>query len=422
MQTLTRDHYRILLLAALGGTLEFYDFVIFIFFATIMGHVFFPPGVPDWLLQLQTYAVFAAGYLARPLGGIIMAHFGDLQGRKRMFMLSVLMMALPTFVMGLLPGYKTIGLCAPAVLLLLRVFQGAAIGGEIPGAWVFVAEHAPARRVGFACGVLTGGLTMGILLGSLVAGTTHVLFTAEQLTAYAWRIPFLLGGVFGLAAVYLRRHLSETPIFQRMQAEKTLEQDWPIKQVVREHSGAIIISMLVTWLLTAGIVITILMTPALLEKSSGISASDALFANCLAVLCLSLSCVGYGYLVDRYGVAWPLIFGAIVFALTSYGFYTLVPRHPTWLCPIYALLGTALGLITTVPSIMVRAFPPAIRFSGLSFAYNLAYAIFGGMTPIVLALVLHYDRLAPAHYIFVLSALAVAVGCYLLFSQNRERC
>ncbi len=421
MQTQTREDYRTLLLAAVGGTLEFYDFVIFVFLATVMGHVFFPTGSPDWLLQIQTYAIFAAGYLARPLGGIIMAHFGDLRGRKRMFMLSVFLMALPTFAMGLLPGYATLGIGAPALLLFLRILQGAAIGGEIPGAWVFVSEYAPAGRVGFACGVLTGGLTMGIMLGSLVGSAMHALFSIEQLTLYAWRIPFLLGGVFGLVAVYLRSYLKETPVFKRMQIEKTLAQNWPIKQIVCEHRMAVVLSILVTSLLTAGIIITVLMTPTLLTKISSIHTTDAFLANCLAVFCLSLSCVGYGYLIDRCGVALTLIAGSIVFALISYGFYALIPQHPNWLFPMYALLGTALGLITTVPCLMVRLFPPPVRFSGLSFAYNVAYAFFGGVTPILVVLLLHYyGHLAPAYYIAVLSLVAVLVGCYLLFSGEKE--
>src|SRR5690606_16626704 len=145
------------------------DFIIFVFFANAIGQLFFPPEMPEWLRLLQTFGIFAAGYVVRPLGGIVMAHFGDLLGRKRMFTLSILMMAVPTLLIGLLPTYATIGLAAPLLLLLMRVFQGAAVGGEVPGAWVFVSEHVPSRFTGFACGVLTAGLTVGILLGSLVA-------------------------------------------------------------------------------------------------------------------------------------------------------------------------------------------------------------------------------------------------------------
>ena len=174
---LSTSEVRVLLLASIGGALEFYDFVIFVFFATIIGKLFFASSLPDWVRQAQTFGIFAAGYLARPLGGIVMAHFGDTRGRKGMFTLSVLLMAIPTLLIGLLPTYQSIGGAAPLLLLLMRVMQGVAIGGEAPGAWVFVAEHARRGRVGFAVGLLTSGLSFGILLGSLMATFLSLEFT-----------------------------------------------------------------------------------------------------------------------------------------------------------------------------------------------------------------------------------------------------
>src|ERR1700727_3602798 len=130
---LTARDYKTLSLATLGGLLEFYDFIIFVFFANTIGQLFFPPEIPEWVRQFQTFGIFAAGYLARPLGGVVMAHFGDTRGRKRMFTLSVLLMAIPTLLIGLLPTYQSIGLAAPLLLLSMRVLQGVAIGGEAPG-------------------------------------------------------------------------------------------------------------------------------------------------------------------------------------------------------------------------------------------------------------------------------------------------
>ena len=166
---LTAREYKTLCLATLGGLLEFYDFIIFVFFANTIGELFFPPEIPDWLRQFQTFGIFAAGYLARPLGGVLMAHAGDLRGRKQVFTLSIFLMALPTLGIGLLPTYAKLGIWAPVLLLLLRILQGVAVGGEVPGAWVFVGEHVDPSDVGLACGILTGGLTGGILIGSLVA-------------------------------------------------------------------------------------------------------------------------------------------------------------------------------------------------------------------------------------------------------------
>ena len=414
---LKSNDVKTLTLASLGGTLEFYDFVIYVFFAKVMGHVFFPSDSPDWLMQLQTYGIFAAGYLARPLGGVIMAHFGDLNGRKRMFTISIVLMALPTFFMGLLPTYTSIGLWAPAILLLLRILQGAAIGGEIPGAWVFVAEHAQPDKTGFACGTLTAGLTMGILLGSVVASTMYLHFSPAELVSYAWRIPFILGGLFGLIAIYLRSYLHETPVFQEMAENKRLAKGWPLKHVLAASKKQIILSMLATWLLTGGIVVVILMTPSLLGKLAGVSDSHALLANCLAVLTLSIGCILAGSLTDRIGNGVTLLCGSFLLLISSYLFYGKLAAHPQWLYPGYAILGLFVGVVSTVPCIMVRIFPPAIRFSGLSFSYNLAYAIFGGLTPMAVALMLKHDVLAPAHYVAGLCVLGMLLGIWLMISK-----
>ncbi len=413
MPRLNRSDYRTLTLAALGGALEFYDFIIFIFFAAAIAQLFFPPDMPDWLRQVQTYGIFAAGYLARPLGGIVMAHFGDLMGRKRMFMLSILLMAVPTLLIGLLPTYAVIGVWAPLLLLALRVLQGAAIGGEVPGAWVFVAEHVPQRHVGFACGTLTAGLTGGILLGSLVATAVTRSYTHAELLEQGWRVPFILGGVFGLVSVWLRQYLHETPVFKEMQERQQLADELPLKTVVREHRPAVVLTMLMTWLLSAAIVVMILMTPTLIQKLFAIPAATALQANSIATLFLSVGCIAFGALADRFGAGRVLASGCVALGATSYLFYQQLSVAPDNIYALYALCGFCVGVIGVVPSAAVMAFPPVVRFSGLSFSYNVAYAVFGGLTPVLVSLLLPLDAEAPAHYVIALSAVGVALGLYL---------
>ncbi len=413
MPSLGRNDYRTLLLAALGGALEFYDFIIFVFFAAVIAQLFFPPDMPDWLRQVQTFGIFAAGYLARPLGGIVMAHFGDLFGRKRMFMLSILLMALPTLAIGLLPTYAVIGIWAPLLLLALRVLQGAAIGGEVPGAWVFVTEHVPSRHVGFACGTLTAGLTGGILLGSLVAAAVIRAYAPDQLLAEGWRVPFILGGVFGLVSVWLRQYLHETPVFKEMQARQQLADELPLKTVVRAHRPAVVLTMLLTWLLSAAIVVMILMTPTLVQKLFAIPAATALQANSIATLFLSIGCITFGALSDRYGAGRVLAAGCVALGATSWLFYQQMGVAPQYIYALYALCGFFVGVIGVVPSTAVRLFPPAVRFSGLSFAYNVAYAVFGGLTPVLVSLLLRFDALAPAHYVAALCVVGVGLGMYL---------
>lgn len=418
MPSLKRSDYRTLTLAALGGTLEFYDFIIFVFFAGVIAQLFFPPDMPDWLRQTQTFGIFAVGYLARPLGGIVMAHFGDLFGRKRMFMLSILLMAVPTLAIGLLPTYAAIGIWAPLLLLALRVLQGAAIGGEVPGAWVFVAEHVPQRHVGFACGTLTAGLTGGILLGSLVATAVTRSYAPADLLAEGWRLPFILGGVFGLVSVWLRQYLHETPVFREMQARQQLADELPLKTVVREHRPAIVLTMLLTWLLSAAVVVMILMTPTLVQKLYAIPAVTALQANSIATLFLSMGCIVFGALADRFGAGRVLALGCVALGASSWLLYQRLGVAPDDIYMLYALCGFFVGVIGVVPSTAVQAFPPVVRFSGLSFSYNVAYAVFGGLTPVLVSRLLPLDALAPAHYVVALCAVGVGLGLYL---RRREQ-
>lgn len=418
---LNRTDARTLMLAALGGALEFYDFIIFVFFTGVIAQLFFPPDMPEWLRQMQTFGIFAAGYLVRPLGGIVMAHFGDRVGRKRMFMLSVLLMALPTLFMGLLPTYAVIGAAAPVLLLVLRALQGAAVGGEVPGAWVFVAEHVPGRHVGFACGVLTAGLTLGILAGSLMSTAINVVWTQEEVLGGMWRLPFILGGAFGLLAVWLRRYLQETPVFEEMRRRKTLVQGLPLREVLAGHRLAIARSMLLTWLLTAGIVVVILMTPPLAQSHFGLLPITTQLANSGATLALLLACVVYGMAADRFGVRRTIAVGAIVLVVAVIMLYLVMAYAPGYFAAAYILAGLTVGVVAAVPKAMVEAFPARLRFSGLSFAYNVAYAVAGGLTPLAVGLWALHDPMGPAWYVGVVGAAAVATAIWLMPVASKSK-
>ncbi|WP_126942615.1 MFS transporter [Xanthomonas sp. BRIP62409] len=409
---LTRGDYKTLALSALGGALEFYDFIIFIFFATVLGELFFPPGVPEWMRQLQTFGIFAAGYLIRPLGGMVMAHFGDLLGRKRMFALSIGLMALPTLAIGVLPTYAQIGLAAPLLLLTMRLLQGAAIGGEVPSAWVFVAEHVPAQRRGLACGTLTAGLAAGVLLGSLSAGAINRAFTPQEIAEGAWRLPFLAGGIFGLLSVYLRRWLHETPVFAELMAMRALARETPLKVVLRDHPRSVALSLWLTWMVAAGVLVVSLMTPTLLQSAYHYPAAVALQANLLAVLLQAAGSIVAGALSDRYGNGRVLLAGSVFLGASAWLFYRLA-GDPQLLFPLYALMGAALGVLGAVPRVMVEAFPPVVRLSGVSFAYNLGYAVFGGLTPLVVVMLLKQHPMGPAYYMILLAVIGSVIGLKL---------
>jgi MFS family permease len=198
-----------------------------------------------------------------------------------------------------------------------------------------------------------------------------------------------------------------------MQARQMLANELPLRTVIREHRPAVILTIMMTWLLSAAIVVMILMTPPLVQKLYGIPAATALQANSIATLFLSLGCVVFGALADRYQPGRVLMLGCAMLGITSMLFYQQISISPQNINGLYALCGFFVGVIGVVPSVAVMAFPPVVRFSGLSFSYNVAYAVFGGLTPIVVSMLLPLDRLAPAHYVAALTVVGMLIGIYL---------
>lgn len=400
---LTRADKRTLGLSSLGGALEFYDFVIYVFYAKLISELFFPSTLSPFWAMLNTYGIFAAGYFFRPLGGVVMAHFGDLIGRKRLFSLSILLMALPTLMIGIMPTFESIGYAAPLLLLLMRVMQGIAIGGEIPAAWTFVSEHVPERRIGIANGVLTAGLSLGILLGALMSLFISLQFSETEIKQWAWRIPFILGGIFGFVALYLRSYLKETPVFQAMQAKQELAKELPVKQVLAQHKTGVVLGMLFTWFLTGCVVVLILAMPNLLVAGFGFERADAFKMQSAAIVMQMLGCILAGMLVDRFGAGKIMLLGALFVALMAGIFYhSLEHVEASTVFMLYMLLGLSSGTVGIVSYSMVKMFPAQIRFSGISFSYNLAYAIAGGITlPLVQWLSL-YSNIGAMYYIWAI--------------------
>lgn len=414
-----------LVLSSLGGTLEFYDFVIYaLYIDTIVKPLFLPHTLSPLTLNLFAWGIFAVGYLVRPVGGIIMAHFGDKVGRKKMFTLSVAMMALPTFIIGVLPTYEMIGIFAPLLLLVMRMLQGAAIGGEMPGAWVFIAEHVPKQRYGLGVGTLTSGITGGIMLGFIVTIIIDLYFTKENILDYAWRIPFIIGGIFGVISVYLRRFLSETPIFKELAARKAIEKNIPVVTVLQKHKTACIIVALLTWSLSTAIMVGILITPShIVGEMYHFSNLDWRIGGCIAALTLTIGCVISGWLDDKLGTSKTVVITWGGLAIASIIFYSSLTADMSLakLYCLWAIFGLFIGSIAMTPIIGTRTFPPAIRYSGLSFSYNSAYALFSAITPTSTIYLLSPDHLLGKYsylgagiYISFVALIAVAVGFYPL--------
>ena len=409
-----------IVISTLSTALEYYDFIIFAFFVKPIAALFFPPAIPQWIAELQTFGIFAAAYVARPLGGIVLAHYGDIFGRKQTFMLTVQLMVMSSFGIAVMPTYSSIGIAAPLLLLLLRVVQGAAIGGELPGAWTFVTEHVPPNRIGLACGVMNSGVALGILLGSLTTVAVNAGLTQADIQNYGWRLPFFIGGGAGLVSLFLRRYLAETPIFRALQHRNGVAARLPVGIVLREHPIGVMLSMALGWLLAASNIVLFLMTPTLLQTVYHLPAEMALQANTVATVGLLCGGLAAGPIIDWMGGGRFLITGSVLLGLITYLLFSQLAAHPGWLLPLYTLVGLAAGVIVAVPYVMVDSFPSAVRFTGVSFSYNLAWAIFGGLTPIVVIFGLRFDPMAHLHYLLIVDAVGVLTGLVVVALQPAQ--
>ncbi|MBA4791400.1 MAG: MFS transporter [Rhizobiales bacterium] len=413
--SLSREQMRTLLLTCLGGALELFDFVVFVFFVPSLALAFFPPGIPSWLAELQTFVVFAVGYFARPFGGVVIAHFGDRIGRKRAFAFTVTLMAGATLGMAVLPTYEAIGIAAPLLLCLLRIVQGIAVGGEVAGGYLFGAEHVDDARRGRACGFIAAGMTCGVLLGVGVATLIHHALEDGQIQAWGWRLPFALGGVLGLLALFLRRSLHETPVFRSLEASGALAaRRLPLGEVLRDHAGSVALSVGAFWAFIAHFVVLCLMGPTLLQTLFGLGAVDALGAGSLATAAFVLCAPVSGLLFDRLGAGRALVLASLAALGADALFFLGAHRWPELTVPLFVLAGAGGGGLGAASVIMIRAFPPPVAFTGVSLSLNLVSGIIAGATPVLLAGALPWFPAAPLCYLAAACLTGAGVGLRLM--------
>ena len=409
---LARQDSKVLALASLGGALEFYDFMIFALMAPILSQLFFPASLGDGWALFYTYAIFATGYFMRPVGGLVMAHLGDRLGRKRMFTWSLLLMALPTLAMGLLPTYAQMGMLAPVLLLLCRMVQAVAIGGEVPAAWTYVSEQVPVNQVGLANGLLTAGLSVGILLGSLSVLALQAAFSTEVVNAGAWRLPFVLGGVLGLLAVWMRKHLQETPIFMAIKQRRLLYQGLPLAEVWRSHKMLLLIGMGINWFLLASVAVVLLAMPKLLQQQLGMTALQATTWQVCGIALQATGCIGFGYLADKRGISCSAWIGAGLMAVAATVFYFGMQTLPVGvLAGAYGVMAVCAGSGASLGKMVVR-FPAPIRLSGMAATYNVSSALLGGLSLPLVAWLGQRFSWGAWLYLSLLCVMFALLGCW----------
>lgn len=401
--SLTWRQWRIIWLASLGGSLEFYDFIIYGIFASYISAQFFPSGDPN-VSTILSFSVLALGFFARPLGGIIMGGIGDRIGRRPVFLVSIGMTTLATIGIGLLPSYATWGFAAPLLLVALRLVQGVCLGGELPGALTYAVEAAP-QRSGLACAVIIVCLNAGIVLATAVNLAIQSALPAEAVAAYGWRIAFLLGGVVGLVNLVLRRNLEESPQFLQLH-ERVAK--LPLRDLCRDHRGALLKGAAVVAVIAGFNGILYGFTPGYLVQVLRYPGPDAALAMTVSLIVGTLGVVVSGYLGDLVPKLWILRVGTVLIVLVSYPAYRLVVDHAGSLVLVLSLYALCFSVVSGIwSSILAELFPTAVRFSGIALAYNLSVTLLSGFAPLVATFLIQRTGLAeaPAFYI---------IGCTLL--------
>jgi MHS family proline/betaine transporter-like MFS transporter len=397
----------------IGNVLEWYDFSIYGFFAAAIGRTFFPEQEPVSQV-LAAFGVFAAGYLMRPLGGIVVGHIGDRYGRTVALRFSVVAMALPTFLVGILPGYATLGLAAPVLLTLLRMIQGLSVGGECTTAFIFLAEQAAPGRRGVAGAVASCSVTVGMLLGSATGAVFSALLSPDDLATWGWRIPFVLGLFVGLAGFFLRRGVEETP-----RTPTALSSRSPLAETLRHH-GPLLAKLAGFAVFNAvSFYLVFLYVASWLQTVDGIAPAHALGINTLAMILLLPVMLAAGWLSDRVGRK------GLLLAAIALGFVAAVPLFELMLHDnltlvlvgqfgMVLLVGPPLGI---QPAFMVEATSPAARCTTIALGFNTTFGIVGGLTPLVATWLVHRtaDDLSPAF--MIMGAAVISFAAVLTFRE-----
>ncbi|SOE87833.1 MFS transporter, MHS family, proline/betaine transporter [Burkholderia sp. YR290] len=384
-ERVTADRRRIrraVIASGFGTVVEYFDFSLYAFFATVIADTFFPTGNRTTAL-LYTFGIFGASFVMRPLGGILLGHIGDRIGRRPALGMSVGGMALASALIGCVPTYAAIGMAAPLLLLALRCVQGLSAGGEIGGAQAYMTEVAPDRTRGYLTGLVSTGVMAGTLLGAVSSAFVHTVFDAETLAAWAWRLPFLVSLPLGLVTLVLRSRMEESQAFRRIEESGTVER-MPFLTILRDNLREVLIVCGVSSGNLMLFYIAIAYMPTYLQREHLMSGTAAAWSTALTLLGGMLAMPLWARLSDRFGRRPLLLIAALGTVLAAYPAFLVMP----WSVTTAAIAQIALGQIEAIWLSVAYAtyceqFPTRVRSSGVSLGSNLGSIVAAGPAPYV---------------------------------------
>ena len=411
--------HKVALAGMIGNGLEWYDYMIYSYSAPIIAKLFFP-STDVFVSLIAAYGVFAAGYIMRPLGAILFGYIGDRFGRKASLAMSILLMAIPTAFIGLLPGFAQIGRAAPILLTCLRLIQGIALGGEFSGSITYIVEHSPKNKRHFAGSLSIISLVSGVLLGSVVATTFARNLTTPELYSWGWRLPFIIGFLIGLVGLYIRSFLSESPEYENAKKGNQLA-DKPIREVFTKHWRSVAAATGLYMAVTVPFYMLTVFMNSFLSVTLHYSLSDSLLLNTIAMITLLIFMPISAILSDYFGNRIVLSISAFMLLISAIPIFWFLTQGIF----MYALIGevvfaTILAFyIAPIPTALVDLFPTRIRYSGMAIACNLCATLFGGTTPLVSTKLLQVsgNNMVLAYYIMG----ACVVSLFTLLIMNRHK-
>jgi MFS family permease len=393
--------------ATIGSALEWYDFIVYSFFAAMIGKLFFPASSPNSQLLIGL-ATFGVGFFMRPLGAIILGIYGDRKGRRAALTVTISLMIIGLLILVFVPTFAAIGWIAPVLVVIARLFQGFSAGGEFGATTSYLSEYSLRQQRGLYVSWQMSSQFMASLLGGIVASIIAASLSQHALAAYGWRIPFAIGLLIGPVGFYIRRRLEDTPAF--IAQERVAES--PLREVLRDHLKLVLCGFGMVVLGTANVYVLVLFLPTYAVHQFHLPQSVA-FATTAAMSALAaILCIGAGWLSDRLGRKPLLLASGIGLVILVYPMFRFFAADPTVirLLIIEAVFAVLLAVYAAVsPAMMAELFPTRVRNTGLALFYNIAVAIFGGFGQLIVAWLIQAtgDVLAPSYYVTAAAVVGV---------------
>ncbi|QLC74792.1 MFS transporter [Pseudomonas sp. LPB0260] len=407
--------------AVIGNALEWYDFIVFGFLAVVISRLFFP-SESEYSSLLMATATFGVGFFMRPVGGILLGIYADRRGRKAALQLIIGMMTVSIAMIAFAPPYAAIGVAAPMLIVLARLLQGFATGGEFASATSFLIESAPANRRGLYGSWQMFGQGLAVFCGAAITALVTNGLTPEALDAWGWRIPFIIGLIIGPVGLWMRRHLSETSAF--LEARQAPKEKQSLARMLRNHLREVITVMGLTVCGTVGFYVILVYMPTFANRQLNLALTDAFTAQVIAVALMTLLMPVFGALSDRLGRKALIIAATASLLVALYPLFSWVHAAPSFarLMTMQVVLCTLLAAyFGPISAAMAEQFPAGVRSTGLALAYNLAVMIFGGFAQFIVTWLIHTTGLAIAPVFYVMFAAALGlVAAFFLVDRTHE--